>query len=308
MSYEHRPKVIENNECVLHDRGAMRGKYSDRRREKSRLKFVIWITVITMAVEIAGGIMSGSMALISDAGHMFTDAFALSVSYFAIILSSRPADSGKTFGYYRIEILAALFNGVLMILVTAWIFYQAYRRIMSPVGIRTSEMLVIATVGFLVNLVSAVMLVGASEGDINLRSAFIHMMGDTVSSVAVIIGAVVIRRTGYTFIDPVLSVLIAVLILMWSFNLVKESLHILLEAVPKNIDIKKLRQEILAVGGVLEVRDLHIWTITSNMYSLTAHIRVKDGMISEKKKLLDEINCMLDTKFDILHTNIQFES
>ncbi len=307
MVHEHNTKIIEKNECALSERNNIRGKSSERRREKSRLKFVIWITVIMMAVEIAGGIISGSMALISDAGHMFTDAFALFVSYFAILLSSRPADSGKTFGYYRVEILAALFNGILMLFVTAWIFYQAYLRIVSPVAIRTTEMLVIAIAGFVVNLVSAALLVGASEKDINLRAAFLHMIGDTVSSAAVIIGAIVISYTGYTFIDPILSVLIAVLILMWSYNLVRDSLHILLEAVPKNIDLKKLKQEILALDGVLEVSDLHIWTITSDMYSLTARVKVKDGMISERKKLLEDINCVLGGKFDITHTNIQLE-
>jgi len=313
MLHEHKPKIIEKIECGEHSHKEPHnnhdhsGRYSDRRKEMSRLKFVIWITGITMLVEIVGGIISGSLALISDAGHMFTHAFALLVSLFAIIIASKPANLEKTFGYHRIEILAALFNSITMIFITVWIFYQAYCRIIEPVPVKGTEMLVIAVIGLIVNIISAVVLVGVTKGDLNLRSAFVHMIGDTASSVAIIIGAIVIMHSGYTIIDPILSVLIAVLILLWSFNLVKESLHILLEAVPKNIDVKKLKQEIMKFDDVIAITDLHIWTITSNMYSLTAHIRVKDGRISERKKLLQEINCMLDDRFDIMHTSIQFE-
>jgi len=307
MLHEHKPKIIEKHKCEDHSHKEPHGRYSDRRKEMSRLKFVIWITGITMLVEIVGGIISGSLALISDAGHMFTHAFALLVSFFAIVIASKPANLEKTFGYYRIEILAALFNSITMVFITVWIFYQAYYRIVHPVSVKGTEMLIIAVVGLIVNIISAVVLVGSIKGDLNLRSAFVHMIGDTASSVAIIIGAVVIIYTGCTIIDPILSILIAVLILIWSFNLVKESLHILLEAVPKNVDIKKLKQEIMKFDDIIAITDLHIWTITSNMYSLTAHIKVKDGRISERKKLLEEINCMLDDQFDIMHTSIQFE-
>ncbi len=260
-----------------------------------------------MVVEVIGGIISGSLALISDAGHMFTHTFALLVSLIAILLASKPADMHKTFGYYRIEILAALFNSVMLLFVTIWIFYEAYQRIFDPVPIKGIEMLVVSIVGLIVNVVSAVILLGSSKEDINVRSAFLHMVGDTASSVAVILGAVIVLLTGWTLIDPILSAFIAIVILIWAWKLARESVQILLESAPSKIDVKKVKQEILKFKDVREIPDLHIWTITSNMYSLMAHIKVVDGLISKRKELINDIDEMLYNKFDIIHTSIQFE-
>jgi len=306
MVHEHKPKIKGDHQ--QHNHNGRHRKYSHRVKEKGRLKIVICITGITMIVEVIGGVISGSLALISDAGHMFTHAFALLISFIAIVLASRPADMRKTFGYYRIEILAALFNSILLVFITGWIFYEAYLRIILSLLIKGTEMLIFATVGLIVNIVSAIILIGVSKEDLNVRSAFLHMVGDTASSVAIVLGAVIILYTGWTLIDPILSILIAVAILIWVWNLARESLHILLEAVPRKVNTEKVKEEIMKFEGVKEITDLHIWTITSNMYSLMAHIRVEDGKISERKTLIKDINQMLDHRFDIVHTSLQFEA
>lgn len=306
MVHEHKPKIKDDHQHHNHN-GHYR-KYSHREKEKGRLKFVIYITGITMIVEVIGGVISGSLALISDAGHMFTHAFALLISFVAIVLASKPADIQKTFGYYRIEIIATLFNSISLLFITCWIFYESYQRIIHPLPIKVTEMLIVSTAGLIVNIVSAIILVGVRKEDLNVRSAFIHMIGDTASSVGIILGAVIILYTGWTLIDPILSVLIGVVILIWAWNLARESLHILLEAVPRKVNIEKVKEEILKFEGVMEIADLHIWTITSNMYSLMAHIRVEDGRISERKILIEDINQMLDKKFDIVHTSLQLVS
>ncbi|RLC49128.1 MAG: cation transporter [Candidatus Cloacimonadota bacterium] len=301
MIHEHKPKIKHYNHNHTHHH-----TYSHRVKEKKRLLLVIYITGITMLIEIVGGIISGSLALISDAGHMFTHAFALLVSFIAIILASKPADMHKTFGYYRIEILAALFNSIMLLLVTVWIFYEAYKRVFNPMQIKGTEMLVVSIVGLIVNVVSAIILLGASKEDINVRSAFLHMVGDTASSIAVILGAVIVLTTGWTLVDPILSALIAVVILIWAYKLARESIQILLEAAPSKIDVNEVKQNILKFQEVKEITDIHIWTITSNMYSLMAHIRVVDDLISKRKTLIDDIDEMLYNKFDIIHTSIQF--
>ena len=306
MVHEHKPKIKDDYQH--HDHNGHHHKYSHRAKEKGRLKLVIYITGITMIIEVIGGVISGSLALISDAGHMFTHAFALLISLVAIVLASKPADMRKTFGYYRIEILAALFNSIMLFFIMGWIFYEGYQRIIHPMPIRVTEMLIVSTVGLIVNIVCAFILVGVSKEDLNVRSAFVHMIGDTASSVGIILGAVIILNTGWTIIDPILSVLIGVVILIWAWNLARESLHILLEAVPRKVNVEKVKEEILKFEGVMEIADLHIWTVTSNMYSLMAHIRVEDGRISERKILIEAINQMLDHKFDIVHTSLQFEA
>lgn len=306
MVHEHKPKIKDDYQH--HDHNGHHHKYSHRAKEKGRLKLVIYITGITMIIEVIGGVISGSLALISDAGHMFTHAFALLISLVAIVLASKPADMRKTFGYYRIEILAALFNSIMLFFIMGWIFYEGYQRIIHPMPIRVTEMLIVSTVGLIVNIVSAFILVGVSKEDLNVRSAFVHMIGDTASSVGIILGAVIILNTGWTIIDPILSVLIGVVILIWAWNLARESLHILLEAVPRKVNVEKVKEEIMKFKGVMEITDLHIWTITSNMYSLMAHIQVEDGRISERKILIGDINQMLNHKFDIVHTSLQFEA
>jgi cobalt-zinc-cadmium efflux system protein len=245
-------------------------------------------------VELIGGIITNSLALISDAGHMLTHLFALLVSLFALYFAAKPPTGKKTYGFYRLEILAALFNGITLFAITLWIFYEAYHRFMHPETISSGKMFIVAFIGLIANVVCAYILKGDGHGhSLNVRAAFLHMLGDTLSSVGVITGAIIIYYTNWFIIDPIISVMICVLILIWSYKLVMESVDILLEATPKGINID-------------DVIDIHIWTITSGMYSMSGHIDTKDMMLSETTKLSKEINRVLGEKFKIGHTVIQF--
>ncbi len=260
---------------------------------------------------MVGGVLSNSLALISDAGHMLTHLFALLISLFAVFFATKPPTEKKTYGFFRIEILAALFNGVTLVVIAAWIFYEAYRRFMHPETISGAMMLVIAVVGLIANVSCAYILKGDGHEhgvghSLNLKSAFVHMLGDTVSSVGVIFGAVFIYFTGWFVIDPIISVVICVLILLWSYKLIMESIDVLLEAAPKEINIDELIESLKQISGIDNAHDIHVWTITSGMYAMSAHIDTKDMLISETTKLSKEINGVVNEKFKIGHTVIQF--
>ncbi len=262
-------------------------------------------------MEVIGGIITNSLALISDAGHMLTHLFALLVSLFALFFASRPPTEKKTYGFYRLEILAALFNGVTLFMISVWIFYEAYRRFMHPETISSGKMFIVATVGLIANVACAFILKGGGDEhghghSLNVRAAFLHMLGDTLSSVGVIIGAGIIYYTNWFVIDPIISVMICVLILIWSYKLVIESVDVLLEATPKEINIDEVITSLKQITGIDNAHDIHIWTITSGMYSMSGHIDTKDMLISETAKLSKEINRILSEKFKIGHTVIQF--
>lgn len=267
------------------------------------------ITGSIFVVEVVGGIITNSLALISDAGHMLTHLFALLVSLFALYFAAKPPTEKKTYGFYRLEILAALFNGVTLFLISLWIFYEAYHRFMHPETISSGKMFIVAFVGLIANIACAYILKGNGHGhehSLNVRAAFLHMLGDTLSSVGVIIGAGIIYYTNWFIIDPVISVMICVLILIWSYKLVMESVEVLLEATPKGINIDNVIASLKQIPGVDDAHDIHIWTITSGMYSMSCHIDTKDMLISETTKLSKEINRILSENFKIGHTVIQF--
>lgn len=267
------------------------------------------ITGVVFIVEVVGGIITNSLALISDAGHMLTHIFALLVSLFALLFASMPPTIKKTYGFYRLEILAALFNGVALFAITLWIFYEAYHRFMHPETISSGKMFIVAIIGLIANVVCAyILLKGGDEHDhsLNIKSAIIHMLGDTVSSIGVIAGAVIIYYTNWYIIDPILSVMLCVLILIWSYKLIMESVEILLEATPKDVNIGEVAVSLKEIPGVDDVHDIHVWTITSGMYSMSAHVDTKDMLISETTKLSKSINCILNDKFKIGHAVIQF--
>ena len=292
-----------------HGVGSPQDEIGHRASDKRRLLFTIVITGSMMVVELVGGILTNSLALISDAGHMFTHFFALAVSYTAIVFAVRPASKDRSFGYYRVEVLAALFNGITLLLITAYIFWEGYKRILAPEPIEELPMFVVAVVGLVVNLISAVILSGTDRGDLNLKSAFLHMIGDTASSIAIVAGAIVIYYTNWLIVDPLLSVLIAILILIWSMRLLKDSINVLLESAPKHIKSDDVGSVLLDCGKpeVKGVHDIHVWEITSKMYSMTAHVIVNDIKVSDTNKLLERINHTMDERFGIQHTNIQFE-
>lgn len=258
-------------------------------------------------VEVIGGFLTNSLALISDAGHMLTHLFALLVSLFALFFAAKPPTEKKTYGFYRLEILAALFNGIMLFMITVWIFYEAYQRFMHPESISSGKMFMVACVGLVANITCAYILKGNGHGhSLNVRSAFLHMLGDTISSVGVIIGAAIIYYTNWFIVDPVISVILCILILVWSYKLIMESVDILLEATPKGINIDEVIISLKQIPGIDNAHDIHVWTITSGMYSMSGHIDTKDMLISETTRLSKEINRILGEKFKIGHTVIQF--
>lgn len=276
--------------------------------ERKKLKLTIAITAITMLVEIIGGMLTNSLALISDAGHMFTHFLALAVSFIAIVCASKTSCHHRTFGFYRIEILAALFNSLVLFIAIIWILLEGIKRIIHPAEVLSSQMLVVAIIGLIVNLVSAYILKGAKD-DLNVRSAFLHMWADTLSSVAIIIGAIIIHFTGLNILDPLLSIIIAFIILSWGWQLFKDSVNILLEAAPKGLDSDQIIDMIKKnIPEVEQINDLHVWEITSKMYSLTAHIKLKDNLQEiERRKVLNLIKDIVNREFDIEHTTIEFD-
>lgn len=296
-----------------HGKDAHDHRQEYRHLERKRLIIAGAITGGIFIVEIVGGVLSNSLALISDAGHMLTHLFALLISLFAVFFATKPPTDKKTYGFFRLEILAALFNGITLVVIAAWIFYEAYLRFMHPETISSGTMFVIAIVGLIANLSCAYILKGNGHDhdhgighSLNLESAFVHMLGDTVSSVGVIFGAIFIYFTGWFVVDPIISVVICVMILLWSYKLIMESIDVLLEATPKGINIDELITSLKQISGIDNAHDIHVWTITSGMYAMSAHIDTKDMLISETTKLSKEINGVVSEKFKIGHTVIQF--
>jgi len=280
----------------------------DRLLIKTRLRVVIIITAIVMVVEVVGGFLTNSLALLSDAGHMLTHLFALGMSFFAIVLAARPVTKEKTYGFYRAEVVVAFVNGIVLLFIAAFIFYKAIFRVISPQPVAELEMLLVAILGLAANGVGIFLLSGVGKGGINVRSAFLHLIGDTASSGAVVLGGLIIYYTGNFLVDPLISILICILILIWAGRLLAESTNILLEATPKDVDIDEMADFIKRrVPGVKVVHDVHVWVITSHMYAMTAHVIVDDIPISKSREILEEINRLVDEKFNISHTNIQFE-
>ncbi|GJQ48352.1 metal cation efflux system protein CzcD [Candidatus Kuenenia stuttgartiensis] len=265
------------------------------------------ITGVIFIVEVIGGIITNSLALLSDAGHMLTHLFALLISLFAIMFASKPPTQRKTYGFYRLEILAALLNGIILLLITVWIFYEAYHRFVTPEAISSGMMFFLAIIGLLANISCVYILKSGEHGhSLNVKSAFLHMLGDTISSVGVIIGAVIIYYTNWYIIDPIISIMLCILILIWSYKLIMESVDILLEATPKDINVGEVISQLEQITGVDGAHDIHIWTITSGMYAMSVHIDTKDMPISKTAAISREINRVLVEKFRIGHTVIQY--
>jgi cobalt-zinc-cadmium efflux system protein len=277
--------------------------------KKRRLLFVILLTFSMMVVEFVAGILTNSLALVSDAAHMLTHFFALAVSYLAIIFAARQTSKEKSFGFYRAESLAALINGLTLILITLVIGYKAYQKIVHLEPLQELQMLIVAVVGLTVNLVSAVILWRVRESDLNLKSAFLHLLTDTFSSIAIVAGAVVIHFTGWYVIDPLLSVFICVVILVWAKNLLKDSFNVLMEAAPKHVQVEEVIKTLkYTVPGVEDVHDVHIWEIATRMYAMTVHVVVEDDKrISDCYEIKNQIKKLMKDKYHILHSNIEFE-
>lgn len=271
----------------------------------------IWIalglTSTFLVVEVIGGLVTGSLALISDAAHMLTDTMALAIALAAIRIAKRAADARRTFGYHRFEILAAAFNAVLLFLVAIYILYEAYQRFRSPAEIQSTGMLIIATVGLIVNLISMRLLSSGKDASLNVKGAYLEVWSDMLGSVGVIIGALLIRFTGWTWVDSAIAVLIGIWVLPRTWVLLKESVNILLEGVPEGMDIEKVQAAMRAVPGVQSVHDFHLWAVTSGKASLTAHV-VHDTAFSVERQLLPALKEVLASQFAVYHTTLQFET
>jgi cobalt-zinc-cadmium efflux system protein len=284
---------------------------SDRRAHSStqqNMLAVLSITAGIMIAEIIGGLLANSLALLSDAGHMLTDILALSLSLVAMRFARKPPTPAKTFGFYRLEILAAFFNGMLLLIISFYIFYEAYHRLIDPREIKGLFMLIVAAIGLLANGVGIAILRKSANRSLNVRPAFFHLLGDTISSAGVIVGGIVIIYTGWYMVDPIISILIGGLILRGAYSLVRESIDILLEATPKDIDVEEMIGDLVRIEGVKEVHHLHLWTITSGIYAMSAHVVIDDLLISKSSQILEEIERLLQGKYSMEHITIQFES
>ncbi len=274
---------------------------------QKRLLVALSITLLMTVVEFVGGILSNSLALIGDAAHMLTDTLAMGLSIFALNLAKRPANKSKTYGYLRAEIMAALTNGTILILICIYIFYESYHRFTDPPEVEGSLMLGVAIVGLLSNLFGIWILRSASHHNLNVKGAYLHMWGDTISSLGVIGGSIVIMSTGWYYADPLISVLIGVLILKGALGLIWESSNILLEAVPGHLDMNLVIATITRIDGVVTTHDVHLWTITSGVHAISGHLLIEDQMVSRSAQIIEEVNYQLSHKFNIKHCTLQLE-
>jgi cobalt-zinc-cadmium efflux system protein len=274
---------------------------------KKRLWIALGIILAILVVEFVGGLLSNSLSLMGDAAHMLVDALALGLAIFAINIAARPATPEKTYGFYRVEIIVALINGIILILVALYIFYQSYNRFFNPPEIKAPIMLVVAAVGLVANVSAMMLLRNTTKSSLNLRAAFWHIIGDAISSLGVIAAAVIIFFTGFKFFDALIAVLIGGIIIWGASGLIKESIDILLESAPKNIKGEDVVKAIENIEGVRGAHDMHVWTITTGVNSLSAHIVIEDRMVSDCSGIVQSINEMLREKFDIIHTTLQLE-
>jgi cobalt-zinc-cadmium efflux system protein len=265
------------------------------------------ITLVFTVIEIAGGYLTGSLALFSDAGHMFTDTLALILSLGALKVGLRPATEEQTFGFIRAEILAALINGATLIIISLIIFYEAIQRLFNPPEISAPLMLGVAIAGLGANAIGVVLLHKQSKASLNVRGAFLHMFGDMISSVGVIIAALLILFFGLVIADPVISIVIGLIILIGAWRLVKQSTSILLESVPSHLKLQDVMKSMLEITGVKDIHDLHVWTLSSGLYALSAHIVVEDKKVSDCSQITTNCESMLKEKFHITHTTLQIE-
>ncbi|WP_375722749.1 cation diffusion facilitator family transporter [Arcobacter sp. KX21116] len=310
---DHKPFLDENNHhdhehnCSHNHEKEHSHEHSHDHRgtDKKVLKWALGITLITMFAEFFYGFLSNSLALVSDAIHMFTHSFALIISLLAIIIASKQAPLEKTFGYYRAEVLAAFINGITIVLSILWIVYEAIERFLNPEVIDIKIAMIVATVGLIVNIITGVILMQGDKNNINLKSSFIHMLSDALSSVAIIIGYIIIYFTHWYFVDIILAILVALVIGKWAIGILKSSTNTLMETSP--VEIERVKNFIEKKDKVIELHDVHIWEITQDMYNMTAHVKIDSKYIDNYEDILHNINHDLKKKFKIVHTTFQFE-
>jgi len=288
-----------------HAHGHRHGHDHLRAAGRRGLTLVLALTGTFMVVEFVGGWLANSLALMADAGHMLTDVAAIALSLFALRVAQRPATPEKTFGYVRLEILAALTNGATLIVLSLFIFLEAYRRFRSPAEVEGGLMLAVAIGGLLVNVAAALILHRSAGHSLNVRGAYLHVLGDLLGSVGAVAAAIIIMATGWTLADPLISVAVGILILVSSWRLVRESVDVLLDAVPSHIDLAEVHAAIGEIPGVDEVHDLHVWTVTSGFLAMSGHAVVQNP--EDNQRVLEEIHQRLGERFGIRHITVQLE-
>ncbi|MFQ5441261.1 MAG: cation diffusion facilitator family transporter [Thermodesulfobacteriota bacterium] len=274
---------------------------------KKRLLFSVALTGAIFAAELGGGYITNSLALMSDALHVFMDAFALLLSLFALYISGLPPSEKRTFGLHRVEVFVSFINSFTLLLITLFIFYRAYGRVINPQPVDSVGTLAVAFVGLVVNLVVALRLRHFAASDLNIRSAFLHVLGDAVASVGVIAAAIIIYFTRWYVVDPIISFVIGGIIFYGVFQILRDSSHILLEGVPKDIDIKDVVRDLNSIKGVSNVHRLHVWSICHNVYALSAHIDITPPERRRMGEIFKESNEMLAHKYHIFYTTLQAE-
>jgi cobalt-zinc-cadmium efflux system protein len=295
-----------------HDRKSGPGPHSHahshgdaRMLSKQRLFTVLAITGSFMIIEAVGGWLTGSLSLVADAGHMLGDVAALALAVFAMWLSSKPANSSRTFGYHRSEILAALANSVMLVLISIFVFGEAISRFSNPPEVQSVPMLIVATAGLVVNLISMRLLTDGAEKSLNAKAAYLEVFSDMIASAGVIVASIIMITTKWYLADPLLSALLSIFILWRTWGLLKESIDILMENAPGHVNLSELTAAMAAVPGVVAVHDLHVWTITSGMIAMSGHVAIQEN--ADPEPILDQLKDLLEHEYEINHTTIQLE-
>ena len=290
---------MEHNERIRWEQSFRGGK------ARKGLQFAVVITGLIFLVELVGGWLSGSLALMADAGHMATDLFALLISFLAIKFSAKPSTKERSYGYFRLEIIAALVNGVILCIAALFVIVEAWKRISMPKDIGTVEMLSFGLIGLAANIINAVLLRKEKDNSVNIKAAYLHILSDLAGSVGVVGGAILIQLTGLTVLDSFISFFIAVLIVRSALNIIKEAVNVLMESVPKELDIGDIEKTLLGFDHVQNLHDLHVWALTSGINALSCHLQVDN--LHEGQKLLHPIHRELKEKYNIDHVTIQLE-
>jgi len=297
IEHEH-----HEHECI-----SAGGHLHSFQRNRKALLIAIGITGVIMIVEFIGGYLANSLALMSDAGHMLTDIMSLFLSLVALRLTTRTPSPTRTYGLYRMEIFAALINGTTLILLSAYILYEAYERFTSPQVVDSKIMLLVAAIGLVANGIAAWAMRRSSKENLNIRGAYLHILGDALSSIGVIVGGIIIYFLEWYLVDPIISAAICLVILRGAFILVKDSANVLLDAVPKEIDFNEVQRSLKTIAGVKDLHHVHLRAIASGVFALSAHVLIDDMLMSRTGQIIQDINRLLAEKFRISHTTIQLE-
>jgi len=272
-----------------------------------RLALSLGITLVFVGIEVFAGVYANSLALLTDAAHNFTDVLALGLTWWALWITSKPSNSGKTYGYHRAGILVALVNSTTLVLIALGIFYEAWRRIVSPPEVQANILIGVGAAAVIINMITALLIRRGSNHDLNLRSAFLHLMGDVLSTIGAVIAGIIIRFTNWNWLDALVSILIGFLILWNAWGILRESVQILMEFTPADIDMEALRRDVLAVEGVRGVHDLHVWSITRSLRTLSAHLITDDVPVSAGAKIQKAVGEVLAKHHGISHATLQLE-